>query len=118
METLKEILSPLILDESIPLITIHRMDGVVVFSEIKNRKILNLLDFLQKQVEVILNSLEEFEELEIKINKNYRLFVAPLTRTLVLSLLVHEEKSSMYKIRIDVLNVKKKFEEHVRVYLY
>ncbi|MET1124122.1 MAG: hypothetical protein ABWW66_02510 [Archaeoglobaceae archaeon] len=111
-ETFREILSPLLLDDGVAFVGIYRVDGVAIFAGIKRRGVLNILDWLEEQVKLLLNYIESstFEDLEVKIS-NYRLFLQPLSRSLVLAVLA-SETASLYKLRIDISTVRRRFGEH------
>ncbi len=107
-----ELLRPLLLDESLAFVAVYRVDGTPVFVKIRQRGILNVLYWLEDQVKVLLHYIESeaFSDAEIRIG-NFRLFMYPISRSLVVCVLA-DESVSLYKLRIDLASIKKNFEKY------
>ncbi len=112
-EEFREILKPLILDDSVIFVAIYRIDGIPIFIEMKKRGVLNILYWLEDQVKVLLHHIENglFSNAEFRIAK-YQLLLYPLSKSLVLCILA-DENASLYKLRIDISSVKKMFGKYV-----
>ncbi len=112
-EQIKELLKPLILDEGIAFVAIYRIDGTPIFVDIKRRGVMDILHWLEEQVKILLYYLEngQLSEAEIKIS-SYRLFLQPLSKSLVLTVLA-DDTISIYKLRIDISTIRNEFLRHV-----
>ena len=108
-----ELLRPLLLDEGIILVAVYMIDGTPVFVKIRRRGVLNVLYWLEDQVKTLLHYIEReaFSDAEIRIGE-YKLFMYPISRSLVLCVLA-DETVSLYKLRIDLKTIRKNFEKYV-----
>ncbi len=109
----REILKPLILDDSVIFVAIYRIDGTPIFIDMKKRGVLNILYWLEDQVKILLHHIENglFSNAEFRIAQ-YQLILHPLSKSLVLCVLANEN-ASLYKLRIDISSVRKMFSRYV-----
>ena len=112
-DLIEEILRPLILDENILFAGVYRIDGVPIYVHFKDRKIISVIDWLENQVKVLINyiSMGYFKNAEFQLQESH-LILHPISRTLILSVLAHEN-ASVYKLRVDIESIKSEFKKHV-----
>ncbi len=112
-ELIEEILKPLIYDDGVLFAGIYRVDGVPIYVHFKDRKIISVIDWLENQVKVLINYIfmGYFKKAEFQL-QNSHLILHPLSKTLILCVLAHEDVS-LFKLRTDLESVKSEFQKHV-----
>jgi hypothetical protein len=106
IDLVRELVKPLISDESVLMVSIYRIDGTPVFVESKNvRGVLEALYWLEKQIQTLIHFISSglLGEAEFRF-RDYYVMLQPISRTLVLGILSSEEASA-YKLRIDTQSV-------------
>lgn len=111
-EVIEKLLKPIILDEDVVFVGVYRVDGVPIYVHFKDRQLLSLIDWLEDQVKVLISYVtsDYFKDAEFKMRSGH-LFLIPISKTLVLSVLALEGVS-MYKLRIDLESIKNEFGKH------
>ncbi len=110
---MSEILEPITSDPSVRMIVLYRIDGTPILAKIRKRDltILGILYWLENQIRDALYHIfnKDLDDLSFKF-RDVLVKMYPVSRTLVLTLIV-DENASLYKLEADVESVCMKIRE-------
>lgn len=109
LEFLRENVEKFLLDPSVVVSAVYRIDGSPIITKIRGREHIRILQWLEEQMRAIIEFLLDgtLKSVEFK-TKDYTVLLFPLTRTLAL-VLVSNSEASIYKLKIDAESVRKTF---------
>jgi len=110
---LSEILKTISEDPSIDGVIVYRVDGVPVFSNLReNRKILEHLYILENQIKTLLSYIftQNLDETSIKI-RELKIKLYPITRTLVLAAL--SNSSADFRAELEIKRIIKELRDYL-----
>lgn len=104
-QRISDILKDISNDPSVSGIILYRIDGTPVYAEIKDgRALVNHLYYLENNIKYLLDYIfnRKLEEISIKVS-NIKIYLLPVTRTLVLSILFFPKAD--YRLEIEAKRV-------------
>ncbi len=104
---ISEIIEPVVSDPYVKMVVLYRIDGVPILARVKEKDqmILRILYWLENQIRDALYHIfnRDLDDLSFKF-RNVLVRMYPVSRTLVLTLIV-DENASLYKLEADIESV-------------
>ncbi len=113
MLKISQILEPIYSDPNVKMVALYKIDGEPVFIKVNAPKaeLMSTLYWLEEQIKDLLHYIfnKNLDEASFKFS-NIRVIMYPVSRTIVLSVMVSEDVS-LYKLEIDIATACKELEE-------
>jgi predicted regulator of Ras-like GTPase activity (Roadblock/LC7/MglB family) len=104
IQRISQILAPLYSDPGIRMIVLYRIDGEPIFTKMNGprHELVSILYWLENQIREMLCYIfnRNLSEANFRFG-DMRIYMYPVSRTLVLSIMTGEE-ASMYKLEVDI----------------